>query len=283
MISIKTTKEIEVMKEGGKKLAWVFSQVLKKIEPGVTLRKLDRLAEILIKKKDGVPSFKTIRNYHWTTCINVNEGVVHGIPNDYQLKTNDLVSLDMGMLFKGLHTDMACTVQVRNSKSKILNSKFLEAGKRALKMAIRAAKAGNRVGHISQAIEKEIKKAGFNPVRELTGHGVGRKLHEEPKIPCFLADDLKKTPLLKSGMSLAVEVIYVRSKPDLIIDEDGWTLKTEDGKPAGLFENSLVVTKGMPLVLTTPLRLLPTGGRTRLLTRHLRVTSKGTATLIGSI
>jgi len=250
MIPIKSDREIEIMKEGGKRLAWVFSQVSKKIKPGVSLRKLDQLAEILIKKQGGLPSFKQVRNYHWTTCINVNEGVVHGIPSGYQLKTNDLISLDMGMLFKGLHTDMARTLWVRNSKFQIPNSKFLAAGKSALKAAIKAAKAGNRVGHISQVIEREIKKAGFNPVRELTGHGVGKELHEEPQIPCFLASKIEETPLLKAGMGLAVEVIYTQGEPDLMIDEDGWTLKTDDGKLAGLFEDTLIITKELPLILT---------------------------------
>lgn len=254
MISIKTPEQQEIMKEGGRKLSWVFNQVLAALSPGVKLKELDCLAEKLIQKQGGWPSFKMVKGYRWAVCLNVNEGVVHGIPNDYQLKTNDLVSLDMGMFFRGLHTDMARTVQIRNSKfdppAGGRNSQFLKVGKRALAKAIKTAKAGHRVGHISQAIENEIKKAGFSPIRTLTGHGVGQKLHEVPTIPCFLAEKLKATPLLKPGMTLAVEVIYAQGKPDLVIDEDGWTLKTLDGQPAGLFEDTLLVTKNQPLILT---------------------------------
>jgi len=252
MIPIKTEKEIKIMKEGGQKLALVFAEVVKRIKPGVSLKKLDDLAEELIIKQGGLPSFKTVKGYHWTTCININEGVVHGIPNDYQIKEGDLVSLDMGMLYKGFHTDMARTlcVRVQNSKCKSQDEKFLEAGREALKAAIKAAKAGNRVGHISAAIEKVIRKAGFSPVEDLTGHGVGKKLHEDPQIPCFLAQPINKTPVLQPGMTLAIEVIYTWGKPDLVLAEDGWTIKTADGKPAGLFENTVLITKKEPVILT---------------------------------
>jgi len=252
MIPIKTEKEIKIMKEGGQKLALVFAEVVKRIKPGVSLKKLDDLAEELIIKQGGFPSFKTVKGYHWTTCININEGVVHGIPNDYQIKEGDLVSLDMGMLYKGFHTDMARTLCVRmqNSKCKSQDEKFLEAGREALKAAIKAAKAGNRVGHISAAIEKVIRKAGFSPVEDLTGHGVGKKLHEDPQIPCFLAQPINKTPVLQPGMTLAIEVIYTWGKPDLVLAEDGWTIKTADGKPAGLFENTVLITKKEPVILT---------------------------------
>jgi len=257
MFSIKTEKEIKLMKEGGRKLALVFAEVVKKIKPGVRLEQLDRLAEELIIKQGGFPSFKTVEGYHWATCININEGVVHGIPNDYQIKGGDLVSLDMGMLYGGLHTDMARTLWVKNSKSEILrrgkdrqNSKFLKTGKEALKSAIKATKAGKRIGHISAAMEKVIRKAGFSPVEDLTGHGVGRKLHEEPQIPCFLDKLINQTSVLQQGMTLAIEVIYTWGRPDLALADDGWTIKTADGKLAALFENTVLVTKKEPVILT---------------------------------
>jgi methionyl aminopeptidase len=262
MISIKTKKEIEIMKRGGAKLALVFGEVLKKIKPGVKLKELDKLAEALIKKQGGFPSFKTVKGYHWTTCININQGVVHGTPNDYRIRQGDLVSLDMGMLYKGFHTDMAWTLRVRTQNSAPPRrwrgdeldfceaNKFLEAGRRALKAAIKAATAGKRVGHISAAIEKVIRKAGFSPIETLTGHGVGRNLHEEPQIPCFVAEEIAKTPILKPGMTLAIEVIYSQGKPDLVLKDDGWTLETADGKLAGLFENTILVTKKSPIILT---------------------------------
>ncbi|HUS60392.1 MAG TPA: type I methionyl aminopeptidase [Nevskiaceae bacterium] len=246
MIPIRTSGQIEIMKEGGKRLGWVFGQVLAKVKPGIKLSELDQLAETLIKKQKGKPSFKMVKDYHWATCINVNQGVVHGIPGEYQLKNGDVVSLDMGMFYKGLHTDMARSIRMGSSEV----NEFLETGKSVLGKAIKVARVGKRIGHISQMIESQIKKAGFSPVRALTGHGVGKKLHEEPQIPCFLKTEIKKTPLIKPGMSLAIEVIYTQGSPRLVLGEDNWTIETADGSLAGLFEDTVIVTKKKPLVLT---------------------------------
>ncbi len=251
MISIKTKVQIEVMKEGGKRLSWVLSQILKEVKPQVALWQLDKLAEKLIKKQGGQPSFKMVPGYQWTTCIDINEGVVHGIPGKYRLKENDLVSVDIGMFYRGFHTDMARTIRVKEQESRRVKSdEFLEVGEKALEKAIKAAKAGNRIGHISQAMEKEIRKAGFSPIEVLTGHGVGKKLHEGPPIPCLLMGKIKQTPLLKNGMTLAIEVIYSQGQPDVVLSHDGWTIKTADGKLAGLFEKTIMVGQGQPLVLT---------------------------------
>lgn len=250
MISIKTKVEIEVMREGGKRLSWVLSQILKEISPKVALWQLDKRAEALIKKQGGKPSFKMVPGYRWTTCIDVNEGVVHGIPGKYRLKENDLVSVDIGMFYRGFHTDMARTIKVQSAEGKDQSDEFLKAGERALKKAVEVAKAGNRVGHISQAMEKEIRKAGFSPIEVLTGHGVGKKLHEGPPIPCLLMGKIEQTPLLKNGMTLAIEVIYSQGQPDVVLSRDGWTIKTSDGKLAGLFEETIAINQGRPLVLT---------------------------------
>jgi len=250
MILIKTAKEIQFMKEGGERLAQVLAQVLKKVKPGVSLKELDQLAESLIEKKGGKPSFKMVKGYNWATCINVNQGVVHGIPGNYRLKDSDVVSLDLGIFYKGMHTDVAKTIRVKEQESRKVKDEFLKAGEKALKAAIKAAKPGNRVGHISSAIEKEIKKAGLTPIEALTGHGVGKKLHEPPQIPCFLREEVKDTPILKPGMTLAIEVIYTQGKPEVAIKEDGWTVETADGQLAGLFEDTIVVTTKGPLNLT---------------------------------
>jgi methionyl aminopeptidase len=251
MIPIKTKKEIEILKQGGEKLSWVLRQILKETKPQVALCQLDKLATELIKKQGGQPSFKMVPGYHWATCINVNDGVVHGIPGNYRLQKNDLVSVDIGMFYEGLHTDMARTIRLKEPKDRKEESdKFLAVGEKTLEKAIKVAKAGNRVGHISQVIEKELKKAGFSPVEVLTGHGVGKELHEDPMIPCFLSEEIKKTPLLKEGMVLAIEVIYTQGQPDLIIDDDQWTMRTADGKLAGLFEKTIAVGKKGSFVLT---------------------------------
>jgi methionyl aminopeptidase len=240
MIPIKTMAEAERMREGGQRLAWVLTQTLKRIKPGVSLKELDGLAESLIEKQKGKPSFKMVPNYHWATCLNINEGVVHGIPGKYQIKDGDLVSLDVGIFYQGFHTDMARTVKIQSGQ--IQDNNFLKAGKRALKEATKAARAGNRLGHISKAIEREIRKAGFSPVKALTGHGVGKRLHEEPQIPCFLEGEIKETPQLSSGMTLAIEVIYIQGKPGVVLNRDGWTVTAAKGKQAGLFEDTVLVT-----------------------------------------
>lgn len=252
MIPIKTQAEIDRMREGGRRLAWVLEETLKAVRPGVSLKKLDQLAESLIEKQKGKPSFKMVKNYHWATCINVNEGVVHGIPGDYRLKKGDFVSLDIGLFYKGRHADMARTIRVGDGKRETDKNNFLKAGAQALVEAIKVAKEGNQLGHISRAIEGEIKKAGFNPVKALTGHGVGKKLHEEPQIPCYLEGKIEKTPRLFSGMVLAIEVIYTQGKTDIVLDADGWTVKTADNKLAGLFEDTVLVLSKSGEALTRP-------------------------------
>lgn len=246
MIPLKSTEEVEIMHQGGKKLAGVVKQVLAKIEPGMRLKEIDRLVDHLIDEEGGKPSFKTVEDYRWASCLNVNQGVVHGIPNDYSLKEDDLFSVDIGMFYQGLHTDMARTLWVRKAR----NEKFLEAGKKALKKATKAAKPGNRVGHLSQAIEVEIRKYGFCPVEALVGHGVGKKLHESPAIPCCLKGKIEKTETLRAGMTLAIEVIYTQKTPGIVVKEDEWTVETDDGQLAGLFEDTVAVTSKGPLVLT---------------------------------
>jgi len=166
------------------------------------------------------------------------------------MREGDVVSLDAGIFYKGFHTDRAWTIRIGNTQDGEPERKFLEAGKLALKRVIQVAVPGKRVGDISLAIEQTVKKAGFKVVKELTGHGVGKKLHEEPLIPCFLEGSLKKTPLLKEGMVLAVEVIYCFGEPDLVLRPDHWTVATKDGKIAAVFEETIAITANGPLVLT---------------------------------
>jgi methionyl aminopeptidase len=246
MIPILNKKEMAIMKDNGQKLKQVMEEVLSKVKPGVTLQELEEVAVRKIKALGGKPSFKMVPRYHWATCLNLNEGVVHGIPDETVIKKGDLVSVDAGFYSQGFHTDMARTVEVGTKKE----TQFLEAGKKALERAISQVKPGKRVGDISLAIEQTIKKAGYSPVRRLTGHGVGRQLHQEPTIPCFLKEEVRKTPLLKKGMVLAIEVIYTLGKPDIFVADDGWTIRTQDGKIAALFEETVAVGADGPLILT---------------------------------
>ena len=250
MISLKTKQEIEIMKEGGQRLAQVMKETLAVVKPGMALSQINQLMEELILKKGGQPSFKMVPGYHWASCLNVNQGVVHGVPGDYRLKENDFLSLDIGLVFKGFHTDMSRTIKVSREKSKGQADEFLEVGRRALKKAIETARAGHHIGHLSQAMEKEIRKAGFSPIEVLTGHGVGRKLHEAPPIPCLLLGSIELTPRLEAGMTLAVEVIYAQGSPEVVLATDNWTIETADGQLAGLFEETIVIQPGKPLILT---------------------------------
>lgn len=230
-------------------MALVMREALLLIKPGVSLSHLNEAIEKLILAQGGQPSFKMVPDYHWATCLNVNQGVVHGVPNEYRLKDKDLLSIDIGIFYQGFHTDMARTVIVGSGKDRELKN-FLKVGKSALKKAIKIAKVGNRVGHLSSAMEKELKRGGLKPVEILTGHGVGRKLHEEPQIPCRLWQPVEKTPKLKAGMTLAIEVIYTQGKPDLVLSKDNWTLETEDGRLSGLFEDTVFIGKEKTEILT---------------------------------
>lgn len=250
MIPLKTRKEIAVMREGGKRLRWVLEQVLQKTKKGVKTKELDKQAEELITKQGGQPSFKMVPGYFWSTCISVNEVVVHGIPGERVLQEGDIVGLDMGMNFGGWHTDVATTVEVGRKKGEERRRKFLEAGRRALEAAIKKTIVGNFIGDLSLTIQGEIGAVGYSPVKVLTGHGVGRRLHEEPAIPCFLKGERKDSPKLKSGMTLAIEVIYNQGRPEVVLGEDGWTISTKDGKISGLFEETVAVTGDGPLILT---------------------------------
>ncbi|MBI4129944.1 type I methionyl aminopeptidase [Candidatus Roizmanbacteria bacterium] len=256
-VNSSTTERQKVMQEGGEHLSHILNQILSHISPGVTPLELDRLAERLIKQAGGSPSFQTVGDYRWATCICVNDCVVHGIPTSTPLKEGDVVGVDVGILYKGYHTDTSWTLRVQNSKLKTQNSKpdkidiFLETGEKALSNAITQVKPGNRIGHISRAIQETIEEAGYSVVHELIGHGIGTKLHEEPEVPGVLRKPVSKTPLLREGMMLAIEVIYTMGKPEVYIDDtDGWTIRTKDGTISALFEKTVAVVRDGVLVLT---------------------------------
>ncbi len=239
-----------MMAEGGKRLAAILDEVLAKVRPGLSTLAIDSWIEEGIVKAGGTPSFKLVPHYHWASCVGVNEEVVHSIPKKNKIiKEGDLLKIDLGMLWQGLNTDLSWTVLVGKQTGED-QLRFLEAGEKALSEAIKAAQPGNRIGHLSQAIQTVIEGAGFRPVEALTGHGIGRKLHEEPLIPGVLRRLLSETPLLKPGMTLAIEVIYSQGSGEVVLEADGWTISTKDGKIAGLFEKTIAVTESGPLVLT---------------------------------
>lgn len=256
MMSIKTDKEIRTMAEGGRILAEVLNEVLKQAKLGVSELELDRLAEKLIREKGAEPGFKKVKGYNHSICVSTNDVVVHGVPTSYRLKEGDVIGIDCGVYYKGFNTDAAHTVQIQKSKFKSQKldevDRFLSTGKRALGEAIKQAKTGNRVGHISKTVQRIVERAGYSVVRTLVGHGVGRNLHEEPEVPGFLAGSISKTPLLLEGMTIAIEVIYNMGRKDVVYaNNDGWTIKTKDGSLSAVFEKTIAVTREGPLILTS--------------------------------
>ena len=235
------------MKISGRICAHTLKKILDNVKVGVTTIFLDRIARDEIEKSKATPSFLTVSDYHWAICTTVNEQVVHGIPDERILKEGDIIGIDLGVLYKGFHTDMATTIPVGKVTQSI--GKFLEVGKKTLEQAISQARVTNRIGDISATIQGEVEKAGYSVVKNLTGHGVGRKLHEEPMIPCF---GQKKTgPKILENMFLAIEVIYAQSSGEIKLQDDNWTISTADRSLGGLFEQTIQVTKSGPIVLTS--------------------------------
>ncbi len=250
-INLKTPKQIAIMSLGGQKLKQIRLALQKATQPGIKLSTIEKLAQDLILKADGKPSFSMVEGYNWATCINLNEGLVHGVPDDKVIKEGDLVSIDVGLYFKGFHTDSAVSFIAGNQNKYQKKQQLLKIGKLALKKAIQEAKPGNRIGHISRMMQKTIESAGFNVARNLTGHGLGQTLHEAPSVPCFLDKPLSKTPLIKAGLTIAIEAIYMAGSSNTITDpKDNWTIITKDRKDAAMFEHSIAVTKNGPVVLT---------------------------------
>jgi len=282
MIQVKAPNEISIMASGGRILAEVLGEVLEYVKPGVSELELDGLAEKLIREKGAKPGFKRVKGYKHTICVSTNDVVVHGIPTRYKFKEGDIIGIDCGVYYKGFNTDAAHTVRVQKSThstssglsstlsaqtegmlseveaSKVKSQKkkdeidrFLDAGEKALEEAIKVAKVGNRVGHISKKIQDIIEGARYSVVRSLVGHGVGRSLHEEPEVPGFLARKIEDTPKLRIGMTIAIEAIYNMGKADVAYsNDDGWTIKTKDGNLSGLFERTIAITKSGTMVLT---------------------------------
>ena len=245
-ITIKTENEIVVMTEGGKILASVKNQLKNMVKVGATALDIENMAVKLIREEKAEPSFMKVPNYHWATCVNINQGIVHGIPKkEIVFKSGDVVSIDVGVYYKGFHTDTSVTVAIDPDKE---IQKFLDCGKMALKKAIKICKNGNYIEDISHIIEETVKAQEYSPIQALTGHGVGKELHEEPMIPCFVtgANDIE----IKNGMTLAIEVMYALGRPDLVIEKDGWTISMRDDKISALYEETVAVTKHGPIVLT---------------------------------
>lgn len=253
MITIKTPEEIKILREGGKILASILHEVAGKVRPGIATIGLDALAERLIRGAGGEPSFKNYKTrddkipYPASLCVSINDEVVHGIPSkDRILIEGDIVSLDLGMKYKGLYTDAAITVPVGEIDDKA--KKIIEVCRKSLNKGIMSAKEGKRIGDIGFAIQTFVEKNKFSVVRNLVGHGVGYKAHEEPEIPNFGGKG--KGEILKKGMVLALEPMIAEGSHEIILGRDNWTWRTKDGSLSAHFEHTIVVTKKGGEILT---------------------------------
>lgn len=250
-------QKIAAMREGGKVLGAVLGELLRFAQPGTTLLAIEALAQKMIKDAGMRPSFSTVADYKWATCLCVNDVIVHGIPTEYALREGDLLTIDIGLINRGYHTDTAWSKVIAGPGfvSDDGMQKFLDVGKHALKEAIAQAKDGNRVGHISATIQRIIEGSGYGIVKPLVGHGIGKTLHEEPQIPGFVRGAVEKTPQLYSGMTVAIEVIYTMGKPAVYYHEDGWSIATRDHSLAAVFEQTVAISGEEPLIMTPPHRV----------------------------
>ena len=253
MISIKTESEISIMREGGKILAEIIRKVSQAVKPGIPTKDLERLARELFRFYGVRPAFLNYNGFPASVCVSLNDEVVHGVPSDRIMKEGDVLSLDLGIVHKGFFTDSAVTVPVLGeltreqwAKDDPKLNKLIETTRAALNAGIKQAKAGNRLGEISNTIQSVVEKEGFGVIREMVGHGVGRKLHEEPQVPNYGSFD--EGPVLEEGMVLAIEPMV--SIGDWHLIQDGLVYKTRDGSCAAHFEHTVAITKKSPLVLT---------------------------------
>lgn len=250
MINLKSDEEIKIMIEGGEKLKKAVGELLKKIEIGITTRHIDKLAEDLILKEGGKPSFKKVKGYYWTTCLCVNDQIVHTPPSERKLRENDILTLDIGMFYKNFHTDFATTFVIGNSTDD-KKTKFLDTGKEALKKAISEARVGRRLGNISEAIEDTVVGEGYHIIKDLTGHGIGHELHEDPYVFGFRERPTGKTIPIKSGLVIAIEVIYSMGTSEMTYEkEQKWSIVTKDGSLSACFEHTVAITEDETIILT---------------------------------
>ena len=250
MIHVKNAQEIEWMKTGGKILREVFEELLPTIEPGIKTDAIDKTAEQLIRAKGAEPSFKRVKGYRWTTCLPINEQAVHTPPSSRELKPKDVLTIDMGVYYHGFHTDCATTILVGVQSDEKIRA-FLQKGKDTLEQAISQVKAGVRLGTIGSFIEREITGAGYFILRDLTGHGIGHELHEDPYVLNYLDQPVEKTYRIQPGLTIAVEIIYAKGT-DQIAYESGeeWSIITQDRSLSACFERSIAIGEEETYILT---------------------------------
>ena len=248
MIQYKTKLEIELIRESSLLVSKTLAEVAKFIKPGISTLDLDKIAEQFILDNGGLPSFKGYQDFPFACCISVNDAVVHGFPTKDILKNGDIVSVDVGVFKNGFHGDSAYTFAVGSTLNEV--KQLLKITKESLIKGIGKAIHGNRVGDIAYAVQFATEKEhGYGVVRELVGHGIGRKLHEEPQVPNY--GKRGTGAKLKEGMTIAIEPMINLGTKNVYHDKDGWTIRTEDGKPAAHYEHTICIQKGKADILSS--------------------------------
>ena len=246
MITIKSQEEIQIMSEGGKILARIMKELIKKVRPGITTKELDRLAESLILKSGGKPSFKGYENFPAVLCSSINEEIVHSVPSNRVLKEGDIITLDLGILWNGFHNDMAVTLPVGEVSPEA--ARLIRITKKALKRGIKKVRPGNTAGDIGNTIQRYVESQRYNVVRDLCGHGIGRELHEDPKILNY--GKRHKGEELKEGMVICIEPMITVGDYKLKSAKDGFGYETKDGSLSCHFEQTIAITKEGCKILT---------------------------------
>jgi len=246
MITIKSRQELVRMRQAGRIVAEVLEGLCARVKPGVMTAALDAWAEQLIRRRGGVPSFKGYRGFPASVCISIDAEIVHGIPGRRRLREGEIVSLDVGVIYEGYQGDAAITVGVGTISP--VATQLIQVTQEALAAAIAAARAGQRLGDVSHAIQVTAESKGYGVVREYVGHGIGRSMHEDPQIPNFGPPG--QGPLLRPGMTLALEPMVTVGDYHTRLLDDGWTVVTADGSLSAHFEHTIAVTEGDPTILT---------------------------------
>ena len=246
-IKLKSEDDLKLMRPAGVVAAKVLDEIAAFIKPGLTTRDIDKFAAERIRSYDAKSAFLGYRKFPGHTCLSVNDEVVHGIASDRELKFGDIVSVDVGVTYKGFIGDTARTVAVGGCG--VAAQQLLDVTEQSLYLGIAAARPGNRVLDISLAVQRYVEQNGFSVVREFVGHGVGRSMHEEPQVPNF-DDGAKSSPKLKPGMTIAIEPMVNAGRAGIKILKDGWTVVTQDGSLSAHFEHTVLITDGEPEILT---------------------------------
>ena len=246
-IKLKSEDDLKLMRPAGVVAAKVLDEIAAIIKPGLTTRDIDKFAAERIRSYDAKSAFLGYRKFPGHTCLSVNDEVVHGIASDRELKFGDIVSVDVGVTYKGFIGDTARTVAVGGCG--VAAQQLLDVTEQSLYLGIAAARPGNRVLDISLAVQRYVEQNGFSVVREFVGHGVGRSMHEEPQVPNF-DDGAKSSPKLKPGMTIAIEPMVNAGRAGIKILKDGWTVVTQDGSLSAHFEHTVLITDGEPEILT---------------------------------